>query len=273
MHSHIEIKDKAKHSTGNKVEAFRKQTRKTNPHKHNSYFELVYLSEGDGFHTIDANSYAIETPVIFVIRQDQLHFWDIITEPDGYVLILKKAFADQFFDHELSYLFSQLTYHPKIALPAAEANTVNQIFTLLVRELKEADHPGITFLSLLKALIAKILDNRPSTGQMNGSGKLYSDFAQHLASQTKWVNSVSHYAGILHTTPQNLTAACKKETGKSASAVLSEHIISEARRLLLYTSLSVSEIAYQLGFKDNSHFSKYFKKNTGQGPSLVRKQN
>ncbi|WP_346238178.1 AraC family transcriptional regulator [Niabella insulamsoli] len=270
MNSPIEIKDKAKTGSGIKVEAFRKNTRKTNPHKHNSYLELVYLSRGSGTHAIDVTSYDIEPPILFIIRQDQLHFWDMTAEPEGYVLILKKAFADDFFDHELKYLFSQLQHHTTISIPEAHVAIVEQLFQLLVLEAPQTA-PGITFLSLLKALLAKLLTNLPSGSERkNGSG-LCQRYIEHLSRQEHLVNNVSHHAQLLHTTPQNLNAACKKETGHSASDILSDHIMAEAKRLLLYTRLSVAEIGYRLGFKDNSHFTKYFKKKSGINPSTLKK--
>lgn len=79
-----------------------------------------------------------------------------------------------------------------------------------------------------------------------------------------------YYADKINTSPQNLNAACRKAADKSASEVLAEFITSEAKRLLLYTNMSVSEISFALGFTDSSHFVKYFKRFTGQTPQLFR---
>lgn len=270
MPSNIEIKDKAKDSIGIKIQGFRKNIRKTNPHKHNSYFELVYLSGGTGSHTIDSESYIIEPPILFTIRQDQLHFWDITTEPEGFVLILKKEFAERYFDPELKYLFSRLHQYTKLNLPLQNAPSITKIFQLLETELQSNPYPDTTFLSLLKALLAKLLHTTSISTAHRGS--LYSSFIELLISSKNQVNSVSHYARLLHTTPQNLNAACKKETDQAAAEIIATHVTAEATRLLLYTQLSISEIAYQLNFKDNSHFSKYYKKNTGTNPSFLRKK-
>jgi len=53
--------------------------------------------------------------------------------------------------------------------------------------------------------------------------------------------------------------------------VLSEFIISEAKRLLLYTDNTIAEISFLLDFNDPSHFVKYFKRKTGQTPLSFRK--
>ncbi|MGB3383878.1 MAG: helix-turn-helix domain-containing protein [Marinomonas sp.] len=47
-------------------------------------------------------------------------------------------------------------------------------------------------------------------------------------------------------------------------------MLLEAKRQLLYTSQSIEEIAYNLGFKDPAYFSRFFKKNTGYPPGRFR---
>ena len=56
-----------------KIAPFKKDIRKTNPHKHNNYFEIIYLSQGSGFHYIDLNKYIIHPPEFFFVRQEQVH--------------------------------------------------------------------------------------------------------------------------------------------------------------------------------------------------------
>lgn len=270
MNSKIEIKDKVGVSSGIKVASFLKHVRKTNPHTHNSYLELVYLSKGDGQHTIDTNAYCIAPPVLYVIKENQLHFWDISSEPEGFVLIIKKVFVDQYCDYELRYLISRLQYHPEMDVAKEDAPTINTLFELLISEAENSCKPRTPFLSLLKALMAKILSSQ-TLQHLPANSDIYSRFTELLFSSKDLINSVAHYANLLNTTPQNLNAACKKETGNSASTILASRIIAEANRLLLYTQLSVSEISYMLGFHDNSHFSKYFKKNTGKAPSILRR--
>lgn len=67
MKTELEIKDKTKQTEGLKIAPFRQHIRKTSPHKHNNYFEIIYLAKGNGMHTIDSKEYEIKTPVIFTI--------------------------------------------------------------------------------------------------------------------------------------------------------------------------------------------------------------
>ena len=81
----IQIQNKAKDVSLFKIAKFKKHIRKTSPHKHHSYFEIIFLTKGSGSHTVDTIEYKIQPPVIFNIRKEQVHFWDIKTEPEGFV--------------------------------------------------------------------------------------------------------------------------------------------------------------------------------------------
>ena len=70
MNSELEIKDKTKPIDSIKVALFKKHTRKTSPHKHKNYFEIVYLSKGKETHVIDKQLFEIIPPVVFIVRKD-----------------------------------------------------------------------------------------------------------------------------------------------------------------------------------------------------------
>ena len=77
---------------------------------------------------------------------------------------------------------------------------------------------------------------------------------------------------MLFITPNHLNALCKEHWGMQAGEVIRNRIILEAKRLLVNQQTSISEIAYTLNFKDNSYFSKFFKKSVGITPEEFRKR-
>ena len=109
MKDSIIVKNKIESDELIKVSPFRKEIRKTLPHKHGNYFEIIYLREGKGTHTIDYAQYPIETPTIFFVRREQVHHWNIESLPEGYVLLLKKGFLEKSVDNELKNLLSKLS--------------------------------------------------------------------------------------------------------------------------------------------------------------------
>jgi len=81
---------------------------------------------------------------------------------------------------------------------------------------------------------------------------------------------VESYANMLNVTPRHLSDLVKKNTGKTALHHIQERLMSEAKSILLQTNWSVSEVSYQLSFKDPSHFGKSFKNYHGITPQMYR---
>ncbi len=267
---HLQIKDKSETGKLIKIAPFRREIRKTEPHKHNNYFEIIYLSKGKGFHAIDLQQYPITPPVVFIVRKEQVHHWELTNKPGGFVLILKKSFVDNSLDKELKNLLTQVSAYSCILLQ--DKKVIEQLFEMMVQEyLPELNSNNPVMEGLLKTLLAKILQQAKPVQQIKRkTSNLFFDFREILSLDKTLRNNVAHYAGLLKTTSQNLNAACRKAINQSAAEVLSEFIISEVKRLLLYTDMTVSEISLSLDFKDNSHFVKYFKRHTGYTPQSFR---
>jgi AraC family transcriptional activator of pobA len=84
-------------------------------------------------------------------------------------------------------------------------------------------------------------------------------------------HSVNEYAEMLAITPNHLTQVVKDIMGKTSVKLLKEKIVTEAKRLLLHTNLSVTQIADALHFPDQSYFTKYFKQEAGCSPIEFRR--
>ena len=82
---------------------------------------------------------------------------------------------------------------------------------------------------------------------------------------------VNDYAELLFVTPNHLNKAIKTVTGKTASLLISEMILMEAKVLLKQSNMNVSEIAFYLSFEDASYFTRFFKKQTSVTPLEFRK--
>ncbi|WP_405293772.1 helix-turn-helix domain-containing protein [Algibacter sp. Ld11] len=258
----LTIKDKTRLQEYIKIEPFRTHTRVTKPHKHNKYLEFIYFTKATGFHVIDHYKIEINHPIFFIVRKEQIHYWHLTSEPQGYVIIIKEEFIEQCLDIKIKQQLiniSAFTY-----LITKDNKTIEQLFKLLIHENKNKKNKAIVE-GLLKVLLGKLLqiENKKTPSNLT----IYQEFIVLLSQQETLSNSVKHYANILNTSPQNLNTSCRNESNKTASEVLSNFILSEAKRLLLYTEKNISQIAYTLSFRDNSHFTKYFKRHVGKTPS------
>ena len=96
-------------------------------------------------------------------------------------------------------------------------------------------------------------------------------FRKLITSQIQNLHSVKEYADLLSVSPNHLNKTIKNTTGKTASEIINESLLMEAKALLSLPHLSVSEIAFALGVDDVSYFSRFFKKHSGMSPSDYRK--
>lgn len=267
MDTLLKVNDKISSIEHIKIAPFRKYIRKTLPHKHNKYLELVYFVKGKGYHVIDHQKIDVKPAVFFIVRKEQVHFWNLDEEPEGFVIIIKKSFIDECFDIEIKKLIANITAFTHL-YPEDNA-TIEQLFQLLNDEY-QLQKKGSTAVieGLLKVLLSKLLRSEKPKLVVNDT--LYYQYIELLSQNKNSSNKVEYYASLLNTSPQNLNANCRIECDKSASQVLSEFVINEAKRLLLYTNLTIIEISHSLSFNDNSHFTKYFKRFTGVTPSVFR---
>jgi len=103
--------------------------------------------------------------------------------------------------------------------------------------------------------------------------RLLDDYFQSDKPQTIGLPSVRYCADQLHLSANYLGDLIKKDTGKSAQEHIQLKLIEIAKEKVFDTSKSVSEIAYELGFKYPQHFSRMFKKSVGYSPNEYRSQN
>lgn len=96
-------------------------------------------------------------------------------------------------------------------------------------------------------------------------------FRKLITSQIQNLHSVKEYADLLGVSPNHLNKSIKKATGKTASEIINESLLMEAKALLSLPHLTVSEIAFTLGIEDISYFSRFFKKHSGISPTDYRK--
>jgi AraC-like DNA-binding protein len=82
---------------------------------------------------------------------------------------------------------------------------------------------------------------------------------------------VQDYADMLFKSPKTLSNLFKTYNEKSPLRIIHERIILEARRLFYYTDMTVSDVAFELGYEEVAPFSKLFKKIAGQSPSQFQK--
>src|SRR6478736_544997 len=99
---------------------------------------------------------------------------------------------------------------------------------------------------------------------------LLNEYFQADKSQTNGLPSVAYCAGELNLSPGYFGDLIKKETGRTAQEYMQSKVIDVAKERIFEQSKSVSQIAYELGFKYPQHFARVFKQRVGYSPIEYR---
>ena len=254
------------------IDNFHGKLHKTEAHKHEDYYELIFLSEGEGFHWIETEEYNIIGPEFYFLKPGQLHHWQFTAVPQGYIIMFKTSFFDKVRECNMINLCRQLENQFRIDVP--RDYSPDSFFKVLLHEFRTpSDFSSTIIHGVLVALVAKMLqlaEQQPEEKLIPIT--LFNKFINLVHKECTRLHLIKDYAKLLNTTPQGLHTACKKYSQKSASEHISAHLLLEAKRYILHTDNTISEIAIILNFNDASYFGRFFKTHEGITPMQFREK-
>ena len=245
------------------------------PHAHDFYL-LLYITEGQGTHTVDLVTYELRPGSLFFLAPGQIHHWQLAADARGFVVFFDTDFY--LFRYPGSrlyeYPFFDSTHPPVIYLLPAETE-IRPLIECLYAEYAapQANQAEVfrSYLHLGLELAARHYPAQP-TAETSLALQQIRQFGTLLNEHYRTQRSVRDYAGRLHLTVNHLNAICRRVLNKTASALIHERVITEAQRLLSHSALGVAQVAYELGFEDASYFARYFRKYTGTTPEAFRQR-
>ena len=130
------------------------------------------------------------------------------------------------------------------------------------------------YLALIAIAVARLAASRARTGAatlMPADPTV--DALRYLVEEHfRQERQLSFYAGKLAMTPDRLNDHVKRAVGVTAGHLVRQRVLTEAKRQLVFTNQPIHEIAYDLTFADPSHFTRFFRKQTGITPQAFREQ-
>lgn len=248
-------------------------------HRH-SYYEILLFDKAGGTNMIDFEEYDVCAQSIHFISPGQVHALNRNAHTDGYLVTFTKDFmALHGGNMALLTEFPAFNKTTPVVLQASAPDFAGIVglVSYMEQEISEARHYREALLTAyIQALLIKckalIIDTAAYRRNDESAQQLIQRFNALLEKHFTKFHKVSEYAAELGLTPNHLSDSLKKISGKTGGELIHQRIILEAKRLLLHSSSSSKEIAYQLGFHDPSYFSRFFKGHTGASPENFRKE-
>lgn len=235
------------------------------PHRH-EFYEFLYIKSGTGQHEIDGTTYELAEHTFYIISKGQVHNFLFAQEVDGILIRFKEVILPTLQSSKEGFYYNllfSLHQFPKIKISTADQEFVELLLSRMLMEYQNnplelhlIQHLMYPLLILMNRYLQKEIDAQDYQQDQ------YLQFIQTLEKSYKFAHDLNFYADTLGLSTRKLSQICFDKSGKSAKAIISERRLTEAKRLIKYTSLPLKEIAYQLGFKDVGYFCRFFKKST-----------
>jgi len=237
---------------------------------------LIYLTAGEAVMTIGSEKHTIFKDECLVVPAGQVFSFDNVDINTGYLCNFHNDFIVGKFgrpERLNEFDFLRVWAKPRIRLDSRTAQWAGQLMDRLLVGYSES---GLTQPNLIQAYLMALLceidrmyEPVPASPQTNAV-TLTDRFKELLFATLKTNHRVSDYASLLSITPNHLNKSVKAVTGKSPTRWIDEAIVLEAKMLLYQSSLSISEVAAEIGLFDPSYFSRLFKKYEGMTPRQFR---
>ncbi|MEM0997425.1 MAG: helix-turn-helix domain-containing protein [Bacteroidota bacterium] len=261
------------------LEEWTPETRPDNPHAF-AHYTIVWLREGRLAAETDFYPFIAEKDHVFFITPGQrMRFGTEFPERATVLSFNKPFYCVELHDAEVScngLLFNGAAPSPMIHLDAPDVRSFTLLLEVVRDEMGTADTIQLEMLQLLlkrwiikSARIARdqLTVHNQGNDQEIDVLRAYSALVEkHFR---EW-HKVGQYAEKMLRSPKTLSNLFRKYGSPSPSEIITERIVLEAKRELIYTKNSVKQIAYGLGFDDPAHFSRYFAKAVGNSPVRFR---
>ena len=248
-------------------------------HSHD-YFQIIWVKKGQGQYTINFENKEITENSLIFIEPDIRHSVYLCGEMD----IVNITFSTSFLEYLcpkmetlVKYdLFSMYDASRMVTVNCQVANKINRILEAMLEEQECRTYPISKILrigSLFTLFIIEIKRQLMAPMNIKKPSFAYSmtlNFRKALKENVCNTHHVKDYADLLGISQASLYRYVTATLGVSPLEVIHEELVTRAKQLLMTSTLTIKEIAEELGICDAMHFAKIFKNVTGESPDSFR---
>jgi len=245
------------------------------PHRKDHYL-IVFIRKGGARQWIDMSSYVLKDNTVYFAGPNNI----IVKEDTRQLWSTGIAFSKEFLSLQENAALSKLPLllNPKnrheLLLKDNDVVFVEDVISKI-----NIEYTGKTewqqrmlsaYLTLLLTYLSRLYDEQFAESIVPKERMLLKNFQIKVDEYYRDYREVNDYASLLNISAGHLSDVIKAQSGKPAIKHIHDRIVLEARRLLFHSTLSLKEIAFDLGFADPSYFNRFFKRETDVTPAEYR---
>lgn len=246
------------------------------PHRLN-FYEIALISRGRGVLDLDGTEMQVRPFRLCCTRPGEIRRWRVKGKLNGALVFFESEFVEDFLPDRRflgqSPLFHRDVRRDSVELDRAAFDRMSGIAGDMMDELSKLRADSADMLrALTYRLLVELRRQQPWLGGAPESNRhgILDRFAALVDAHFRHHQRVAHYARLLSLSASRLNECVRRASGLTASAIIHRRQFIEARRLLLYTDLTVTAIAASLGFGDAPYFNRFFKRMAGVTPGEFR---
>lgn len=247
-------------------------------HTHDALIQVLYITHGQGEAVMDEQRWPLRSPCLVIVPAGTVHSFRFEPAMDGPVITAAQRPIESLATLVAPELLAQMREPAVLAVePEGDhALALTRLFDAIAREssLHALGHSAAAQALMLAVFveISRVSHSAHATADLSRSRKAaqIERFRRLLDQWCRKRASVADYAQALGVTTGHLTRMCREVMGMSALDAINARLIHEARRELVYSTLSIKQVADELGFEDEAYFGRLFKRHTGQRPTEFR---
>jgi len=255
-------------------------------HNHN-HFEIIFIHRGEGVHVVNEHRFAYRAGDVFLLGPEDHHLFEIAAPTEFcYVRFTQLFFRgdqpgerDKDWQQTVEYLFhTPYQAGGSLVKDPAEKERLDHLRAVLLAEYGHRKAPfaehilGHVLQSIISILARNITAEAPGAAAEGGRSRTLENILvyvrQHIYQPERL--RLESLAEHFRYAPNYLSIFFKRQTGESLQQYILRYKLKLVETRLRYSDWSVSQIAYEFGFTDESHLGKLFKKYYGQTPRGFR---
>jgi len=250
-------------------------------HRHAGVFQVHLMLRGEVRLRLDDLHYHARAPAFFHTPPAMTHAFVLSDDAEGHVLSVRQHLLQSLFSEDPGGMLEQ-RLNQAFCMELDESDPqVHRLFGYFelvraefseaeaVRELNLLALARLAFVTMARLSCAAV-QAMPSRDLRQVDVRIFREFNQLIEENYREHWQLSRYAQALSVTETRLNDICRRVGDLPSKRFVHDRLMQEAKRLLLFSSAPVTQIAYDLGFRDVSYFSRFFRQHAQLPPGSWR---